>query len=133
MIMPNKPTAKQDKARWQLLKKAFAIAKNDQGMAPDVFREAVPDWGFPRLSDCTAADLRAIISRMKRWYVASGKPGRASQDQLDYLQGLWESKSRAQTKASLDKYLTNNFGVVTARSMSVDQCSLAIQSLKKWS
>lgn len=101
-------------------------------MEPDQFREVVTDWGFPRLSDCDKADLRAIISQMKRWYTAKSGGNTCSQSQLDYLQLLWEKKSDKKDKQSLDSYLLNKFTVMHARLMSQGQCSNAIQSLIKW-
>lgn len=120
-----------DKKHYKLLKRAFAVAKQS-GISPEEFREAVPAWGFPRLSGCSDADLRAINRRLKRWYVASGNSHSCSQAQLDYMQQLWEHKSRAKSKSSLDSYLKNSFKVAAARVMPKKQCSVVIQSLVKW-
>lgn len=122
---------KNDK-RYKLIKTIFAVAKNQNGIPPAQLREAVPEWGFPRLSKCNNADLRAILSQLKRWYVASGRAGTASQQQLDYMQRLWELKSRQKDKPSLDGYLANHFGVAAARTMGPGKCSDVINALKKW-
>src|SRR5699024_2566669 len=119
-------------ARWELLKTAFAIAKHELDMPADVLREAVPSWGFPRLSQCTKADLRAIINRMTRWFTGRPEAQECTQSLLDYMQHWWKYKSQKKDKASLQAYLANSFDVPTVRLMSRDMASKVIQSLKAW-
>ncbi len=125
-------TAVQDQKRTRELKKAFAIAKNSHGMSGEVFRDVVEKWGFPRLSQCSYQDLKRLNSHMKTWFNAKEEAGFATQDQLDYLQTLWEQKSTLKTKQSLCSYILKRQGISKPELLMTDECSKEIQALKRW-
>ncbi|MBO6572106.1 MAG: hypothetical protein JJ958_06625 [Balneola sp.] len=125
-------TAIQDKKRNHELKKCFAIAKESLGMDANTLRETVEAWGFPRLSRCTSADLRAIQAKMRSWFKARDRQGLATQKQLDLLQDLWKQKSHKKDRQSLINYLFKKTGLTDPTLFTVDEISNKIQGLQRW-
>ena len=125
-------TAAQNKKRYHEIKKCFAIAKEQLGMDANVLRETVEAWGFPRLSKCSSADLRAIQAKMRSWFAARNRPGLATQSQLNLLQDLWTQKSDKKDRQSLINYLSKSSGFNDPSLFTIDEISKKIQGLQRW-
>lgn len=127
------PTAKKktDNQRVAMLKRVFAAAK-EQGIRAEDLREFVPSWGFPRLSRCDKWDLQQVLKYLGRWYIATDNRHNPTQDQLDYIQNLWATKSDQRDKHSCDTYIRKKFGIESIVYTTIDQASKVIQSLRRW-
>jgi len=123
------PTVAQNKKRIKQLKRVFAKAK-EQGFTPEELRENVVLWGFPRLSQCSYQDLKAVERRLGSWY--SESPGCATQAQLDFMQKLWIEKSDRKDKISLDAYVNNRLGITNPELLSSSSISRIIQGINQW-
>lgn len=116
--------------------KAIHAIKNKLRMPDDHYRALLSRFGAESSTDLTRNEAKAVIDTLKKMGVPTPTrdPMRATDNQIDYIKGLWVELSNQKDYDSLRLFVKKITGklYLHIETMNLDEAQKILVALKNW-